>query len=241
MLKRYLVAIATTAVLLGSATAASARIIEIGRVTTPNPPSCTGQTTDALCQGITRTTGVQYQIGKVKNPMLIHRTGRIVAFTLRLGKPTTDQSDFFEKAQFGPKTARKPGLNLGAPVARITTLRAAKRVRNNFHFVVTGQSEDFALKPYFGQTVQFPLTRTIEVKRGDLVALTVPSWAPAIAVLPTTERATQWRASRSIPCGNSAGEPLPQHAQLKTGLDTQYFCNYRTAQLTYTATEIVTP
>ncbi len=47
---------------------------------------------------------------------------------------------------------------------------------------VTAASPLQTLTPYFGQTVQFPLTTSLEVKKGDIVALTVPTWAPALAL-----------------------------------------------------------
>ncbi len=39
------------------------------------------------------------------------------------------------------------------------------------------------LEPYLGQTVQFPLATSLAVKKGDIVALTVPTWAPVLTQL----------------------------------------------------------
>ena len=50
------------------------------------------------------------------------------------------------------------------------------------------------LKPYLGQVVQFPLGRALNVKKGYVIALTVPTWAPALTPLLTDHSA--WRASR---------------------------------------------
>ena len=51
------------------------------------------------------------------------------------------------------------------------------------------------LEKYFGKTAQFPLATTIPVKKGDIVALTVPTWAPALAL--GFGNNTSWRASRA--------------------------------------------
>jgi hypothetical protein len=79
--------------------------------------------------------------------------------------------------------------------------------------------------------VQFALTRSLRVRKGWVVALTVPTWAPALSVgLPTD---TSWRASRARgDCDDTQG----QTAQLRPEMIAQYFCLYRTARLTYTAT-----
>src|SRR5580693_2035675 len=50
------------------------------------------------------------------------------------------------------------------------------------------------LEPYFGKTAQFPLETTIPVKKGDVIGLSVPSWAPALALGFGND--TSWRASR---------------------------------------------
>ena len=51
------------------------------------------------------------------------------------------------------------------------------------------------LEPYFGRAAQFPLETALKVKKGDVIGLTVPTWAPALALgFPST---TSWRASRS--------------------------------------------
>ena len=51
------------------------------------------------------------------------------------------------------------------------------------------------LEKYFGKTAQFPLERSIPVKKGYIVALTVPTWAPALAL--GFGKDTSWRASRA--------------------------------------------
>jgi hypothetical protein len=83
------------------------------------------------------------------------------------------------------------------------------------------------LESYFGQKVQFPLDRSIPVKKGYVVALTVPTWAPALTQL--LDDGSSWRASRAK---NRCNDTDSQTAQ--------YRCLYK-ARLTYSATLITTP
>jgi hypothetical protein len=92
------------------------------------------------------------------------------------------------------------------------------------------------LQPYFGKTAQFPLETTIPVKKGYIVALTVPSWAPALALGFGDD--TSWRASRPKAGCTTTGT---QTTQTAVGSAVQYYCLYQTARLTYSATLISTP
>ncbi len=233
-MKRTLVTIATIliAALLGPA-AASAKLTEIGNPTAQGLPSCPKNP----CLVVSRTTGFQLQGGRVKDPYLVPRAGSIVAFTVALGKPTASQTRYFDN-------------NLGGKAsARITVLRPFARRRNNFRFVVKGQSSVVNLVPYFGQTAQFALTQSLPVNRNDIVALTVPTWAPTLVCPPVPGDTTNmkcnlgqdsiWRASRPKPCSN--GEAFQQFAQQRLNVMAQYAYEYKTARMTYSATLISTP
>src|SRR3954470_3562553 len=74
-------------------------------------PSCPEAKT---CQAIGHVTGFQVEIGKHKNPYKINHRGRLVAFTLKLSKPTKGQINFFN------------GIFGGPPSARISVLRKTK-------------------------------------------------------------------------------------------------------------------
>jgi len=222
VMKRTLVTIVTIsfAALLAPA-AASAKLSEIGNPTAQGKPSCPTNP----CLAVSRTTGFQLRGGRVANPYLVPRRGAIVAFTVALGKPSARQITFFN-------------TNLGGPAsARITVLRAFARRGNNFRFVVRSQSEVVNLQPYFGQTAQFALSKSIGAYKGDLIALTVPTWAPVLAL--GLDNSTTWRASRPKPCADN--EAFQQFAQQRVTQMTQYACEYKTARMTYSATLISTP
>jgi hypothetical protein len=195
--------------------AASAQVIEIGSAIAATP-SCPNRP----CLAVSRTTGYQAGVAAKGGLWNVPADGRIVAWTIRLGKPGPKQTAFFNDRLGGPATAQITILKTG-PKRRHTTV---------------GQGEVQPLEPFFGTTAQFPLTRSIAVRKGWLVALTVPTWAPALAV--GLDNHTTWRASRSR--GHCEDTQL-QTAQVRLNQLTQYACLYRTAQLTFSATLVTNP
>jgi hypothetical protein len=214
--KGVLVVLAAAAVAVLLAAPASARIIEIGQTAQPNPPSC--PTTP--CQAVSRTTGYQAKVGAQRGLMQAPADGKIVAWSITLGTPGPRQIRYFNQ-NYG-----------GAARAGISVLKTGTKLFGR----VTGRSPLQSLQPYFGTTVQFPLGRALNVHKGYLVALTVPSWAPALALGMGND--TSWRASRAR---KGCGEPGIQSAQLDLADLAQYRCLYRTARLTYTATLVTSP
>jgi hypothetical protein len=196
--------------------AASAKLTEIGDVQPAATPACPAKP----CYALTRTTGYQAKIGTRRGTHLIPAAGRIVAWSITLGKPGKKQVKFFD------------GNLGGASTAQITILRPGAKLR----YRVVGQGEPQKLAPYFGTTVQFALNQSIPVKKGYVVALTTPTWVPALAVnLPTD---TSWRASR---IKGTCDETSKQTAQTGTNTLAQYYCLYRGARLTYSATFVPDP
>ncbi|HEX5618010.1 MAG TPA: hypothetical protein VFX51_06295 [Solirubrobacteraceae bacterium] len=193
---------------------ASARIIEVGSA----PPEATPTCPSSPCLAVSRTTGYQAKVVDSRSVYIVPADGRIVAWTISLGKPNTRQIDFFDS-------------NYGEASAGLTILRRGKRL---YHRVL-GQSPIEKLQPYFGQKVQFPLTTSIPVKKGYVVGLTVPTWAPALTQL--LDNGSSWRASRAK---GKCDDTDTQTAQTRLRQRTQYRCLYR-AQLTYSATLITTP
>ncbi len=209
-------ALALLAALALAPAPADAKIIELGKTAQEPTPSCPTKP----CLAVSRTTGYQVKVGAEENLFVAPRAGKIVAWTISLGKPTKKQIAFFNDSLGGPSSAG------------ITVMRPG----NKLYGRVTGQSPIEQLTPYFGETVQFPLGRALNVKKGYVVALTVPTWAPALAVGFGND--TSWRASR--PRGK-CDETETQTAQTEPGAITRFTCLYRTARLTYSATLITEP
>jgi hypothetical protein len=211
--------VAAAAALLAPATA-FALITEVGVIpptTPPTAPSC-----PTHCLAVSRTTGFQVKVQKVSNPLGMPRSGTVVAWTISLGKPSSAQVKFFNEHEGGPAEAG------------IAILRAVTNPHLTYKLIA--QSPPIKLEKYFGETAQFPLETTIPVKKGDIVALTVPTWAPALALGFGND--TSWRAARQKKqCSETSS--LTTHTTI--GSAVTYFCLYQTARLTYSATLISTP
>ena len=201
---------------------APAKITEVGALPETTPatvPSCPG----SPCLAVSRTTGFQVRVGTAYRPLTSKRAGTIVAWTISLGKPSASQVKFFDTNEGGEAEA---------------ALAVVREIPGTPHlnYKLIAQSPPMKLKAYFGETAQFPLERTIPIKKGDIVALTVPTWAPALALGFGHE--TSWRASRArSQCSSTSS----QSTQTLVGSAVQYICLYQTARLTYSATLVSTP
>ena len=209
-----LIAASVALVCAAAPSAASARIVEVGQAPTEAIPTCPA----SPCLAVSRTTGYQAKVVDSRAHYVIPANGRIVAFSIRLGAPNKRQIKFFED-------------NFGKASAGLAVIRRGDRLFGR----VVAASPVMPLSDYFGQTVQFPLDRALKVEKGNVIGLTVPSWAPALTTL--TDDGSSWRASRGLKaCDNTDS----QTAQTAVGALTQYRCLYR-ARLTYTATLITDP
>ena len=102
---------------------------------------------------------------------------------------------------------------------------------------VVAQSPLVDVQPYLGQVVQFPLTTTIPVVRGETIALTTPTWAPVLSIDLSTSHFA-YRQSRSRNCQNT---PATTQAQVNVGSSTAYSCDYPGTRVEYSATEVTNP
>jgi len=196
---------------------ASAKIVEIGQSAQPPVPSCPAKP----CFAVSRTTGYQAKAGDARGLYVVPEDGRIVAWSITLAQPGERQTAFFTE-QFG-----------GPASAGISVLRTGRKLYART--VANGPVE--RLEPYFGGTVQFPLARSIAVKKGWVVALTVPTWAPSLAVGFGNDHS--WRAASKS--GGDCADLETQAPMTRPNSIARYRCLFRTARLTYTATLITAP
>jgi hypothetical protein len=228
-MKRSLQAIVGTLLLalvaaLGPASA-NAAIIELGATTTPLAvPACPTGVSKSQCTIIlTETTALTSASDGVFYPTTVKTAGKIVAYSLGLAK--------LAKADI----TTLDSLYGGAPYVEIAVLRPGKQ---RFYTVRYLSKPNF-IQPWFGHVVQFPLNQTLPVARGDVVALTVPTWAPVLAInLPAKQ--FQYRASRASGCALQTTFST-QTAQLTVGSSKQYLCFYTATRVEYTATEVTLP
>ncbi len=220
------------AVLATGQASGAARVVVLGAAA-PATPSC-----PTTCQAIGKTTGFQTSIAGARNPFVVHFRGRIVAWSIKTGAPSTkpnpqnnNQSDFdFFVKTFG-----------GPPRARISVLKPIMKQIKAGHqiYKLKSQSPVEDLSAYLGQTTTFTLDTPLRVKPNNIVALTVPTWAPAFAINQAAN--TKWKASRKRGKCNNTADILAGTPQDALGSQRAYACTYNTARLLYSATVVADP
>jgi hypothetical protein len=178
-------------------------------------PSCP----DKPCYALGRTTGYQAKVGTNRGLYTVQKDGVLVSWTIKLSKPTDKQIAFFDKSLGGESQAAVAVLRMG----------------KHLHARQVAVGETQKLTPYFGQTVEFALQKTIPVKKGWVIGLTVPTWAPGLAAGLGGD--TSWRASRAK---GSCDDSQTQTA-LAANQVGNFYCLYRTARIMYSARIISTP
>jgi hypothetical protein len=205
------------------AASASAKVTEVGGTLDDNTASC-----PANCQAIGQVSGFQMQLGAKKNPYQLHTFGKIVAFTVKLGTPNDQQTQFFDKL-FGTP-----------PQIMLTVLRPVpnpkKDPKKKDNYVLAAASPKFDLTTYFGSEPTFALPAPLATKPNDVIGITVPTWAPAFAVNLGDDM--QWRSSRDP---KKCDDVRQNAAQEVIGSTRTYGCVYKTARLLYTASYIPDP
>lgn len=214
-MKRALIIVAA-ALAVAMPQAASAKVVELGSKIPRAQVSC-----PANCQAIGRVTGYQGRGAGVRDPFVIPRAGKIVAFTIRLGEPDTNQRQFFQDLYGGP------------PQVRLSILRRGATRRTRLQHRLVAQTEAFRVDRFFGGAPTFVLDEPLKVARKTIAAITVPTWVPAFAV--GLRRDHWWRSSRQRRrCDN-----VSQRAQQTRLMSVKVFgCTYFTARLYYTVTYI---
>lgn len=230
-LRLTLAALAAAVVVLVAAAPAAAGIVQLGTAPDTMKPGCQGKAIpdaqeQATCRVITKTSAYQARNGTKKAPVVVKRRGWIVALSLRLGNPDKDEIHFFN-SNYG-----------GTPRVGVAVLRPVKGQR--LHRELVAQGPVIHVQPYFGGVSDFALRTPLRVRAGDYVGITVPTWAPLIAV--NQAQTYSWRASRQRKKQCNAKFLLTRATQLNALGDEKLFaCSYATARLTYTATEVTTP
>ena len=162
------------------------------------------------CQAVSRTTG--YQAKVVDEPRHVRRArrrqDRRVDDHARHARQAPDR--LLRRTTSAAASARPDG-----PAPRQARCSAAWSAR----------ARSSSSRRTSAQTVQFPLDRALAVKKGYVVALTVPTWAPALT--PLLDDGSSWRASRAPRASATTTDARPRRrssAQLA-----QYRCLYRGA------------
>ena len=189
--------------------------VVLGQTAAMPDPACP----ELPCQAVGSVTGFQVSTSQSRLPFRVPRAGTVKAWTLTLAQPTSKQRAFFN------------GFFGMPPEGRLSILR---RVRGTSppRYNLRSQSQVHVLSPYLGRTVEF--SASLRVESGDVVALTIPTWAPAFAQ--SLSAGNSWRASRLPGKCTNATDVRQGDPQQTVGKRATYGCRYTTARLLYTAT-----
>ncbi len=221
----------------GAADSAPARVVVLGRTDSAPPPSCPGKIVKEVevvpCRVEGHVTGFQAIAGGVPRPFEAPFDGKIVAWSITLSRPsrqdtakTTDEISFFNEFLGQPSKARIGVLRL-IPESKPPSYKLLRQ----------GPLE--VLNRYFGSTVTFALEHPLTVLRGQVVALTIPTWAPMFAF--NIGEDNTWRGSRKPKQCSSKADIQTGHPQQGVGKIKPYGCYYSNARLLYTATVVKQP
>lgn len=239
----------------------SNRRIVLGATKNRVTPNCGTHAAGRECVAVGRFTGFQSLQRGVRGRSFVvpYRKGKVVAWSIQLSNPTRRASRRYGGAQI-------PYFNrlFGSPSkARISVLRQVqKRRKGPPRYKLIRASGTQTLNRYFGSEVKFAI-RPLVVRRGDVVALTVPTWAPAFWVpracnitgsgtylFPNRCAAAQkhntWRAGRSprhcLVGTNARDRPnealRKSHPQVKVNSVKRYGCYYIGGRLLYRVTVV---
>lgn len=189
---------------------------QLGRTAETPKPLCPEN-----CQATGTVTGFQVSADGKESPFKVPSDGHLVAWAVDLSKPVDP-----DIAAFNEKFAEKRFD--GRSAARISVLKQTERSR----YKLTKQSPPVELEESFGRRPIFTLKKPLRVKKGQRVALTLPTWAPLY--VNGLGEGNQWIASRdSDECGVS--EILDARPQQEKGSIRSYGCRFNGERLLYWA------
>jgi hypothetical protein len=186
--------------------------------------------TEEPCRATGKMTGYQVQQLKQADGSQVTRfptklrggNAWLVAFSLTLGDPDAEQRKFFNRLWGKPAQAR----------LAILDPEPAEGDRNNSRqrYSLDSQTDVYDVRPWFGKKAWFVLKKRMQVDRGQVIALTLPTWAPVLATdLRNRER---WRSSRK---SGACEEVERDRARETVGQITKFQCRHNTARLLFSA------
>jgi len=212
---------------IGISTAGAKKATIIGKTKNTPAPACPDDTPSNPCTATGRVTGFMIKADGKKHPYNVFKTGKIVAWSINISKPTKDQYDFFGTL-FQNETFGKH------PSARIAVIKN----KGHHKYKLLKQSPAADLKADLGRKQTFTLEKPLKVHRGQVIALSLPTWATAFS-RPVSASGNQWKASRRSKKCNVDRQHLQNakasKAQQKVGSVKPYGCTYSGARLLYWA------
>jgi hypothetical protein len=201
--------------------AGAAQVKKLGDTKHTPRPACPKDTTQHPCEAVGSVTGFQLEANGEKQPFKAHKDGKVVAWAIRLSRPNKSQrnffGDFFKNERFGT-----------APTARIAVLTRVER----HDYKLRRQGPVARLRSHLGDRQLFTLNEPLRIRKGDLLALTYPTWGSNFAN-DVNRRGNHWRSSRRKGKCSGAEDIQDGKPQTKVGSVRTYGCDYGGARLLY--------
>jgi hypothetical protein len=150
------------------------------------------------------------------------RNGWLVAFSITLGDPNAEQRKFFNQLWDKPAEAR---ISIFEPAPSKGDGKNRKQ-----RYVLHNQSRVWDVRPWFGKKAWFVPPKRIHVEKGDVIGLTLPTWAPVLAT--DLRKRERWRSSRKP---DHCDELERDRARQTIGEVTKFQCLHSTARIIFTA------
>ncbi len=212
--------LALLAALLAPA-AATAGVTEIAPLGT-NTAGCPGFAENECGILVVRQTGFQAKVGTTKAFTTAKTSGHVVAWSVSLVSVAASKVK---------EVNDKYG---GAPRAAVVIL--APLGKSKFKVVQKGPLVD--LTKYLGTTPTFALPTALPIKAGQVVGITIPTWAPLLQLGLGSD--TSWRSSKPLK-ESVAKDYRPQRALVGTSTEASFAALYQRARMAYSAVMVPTP
>jgi hypothetical protein len=207
--------------------------VELGATHSPViAPVCPPGVSSSRCTIIlTRVTALETLRDGLAYPTKVKQAGLITAFTVGLSqlsssKKTQNTFIHFLDSTYG-----------GTSRLALTILAPGGGKATQWRWKVVAQTPIYHVQPYLGSVVRIPLATPLAVSRGEVLALTTPTWAPVLTI-DVNGKQFAYRQSRKANCNNAAST---SQAQMTLGENTSYGCDYPGTRLEYSATEDLYP
>lgn len=172
------------------------------------------------CLVIPSVSGIQGFLPSGAAPYRVPATGKITAWKIYLGKPSAKDRTALNDMFGSP------------PQASISVLQRVN-TKNGIKFRLQRKSPVVGLNRYLGTVATFRLDKPLRAVKGQFVALSIPTWAPAFAA-GLNKREYSWRASREPgKCASTSSAVL--RPQMLVGSKRFYACKYTGSRLLFTA------
>jgi hypothetical protein len=200
-------------------------------------PTCPANVSATNCTIVlAQVTSFETLRDGVANPDTIKQSGMISSFTIGIaGTTTVTPADILHLNK----------IYGGPPEVQLTVLRPTGTPANP-SYRVAAQSQVYRVRSEFGKVAEFPLAPSLPVVRGEVLALTIPTWAPVLSFQLDTTKFSYAQSRVAVP-NTKGGAPtcnnkIPVNlAQIVVGELSNYGCSYPGTRIEYSALEITTP